>query len=312
MIGSTLFSQARLATALIALTASGCAPSDGHDDADLEGNSDSDWSGEGGGRLEAGAIAIDRSVAVGSFELELGTLRFGEAEALLGPVAFVELDFVAHNLSSSLQTPLANLWSDGLLLETAGTYSYGEVDASSVPGLRDGTGTITWHLELDAVSRESLEESIITFGFAEQNQVVIPVADLDALIALAGFDVQAPAPIRGYRQTTLEIERASVHYSAIGGNELAPAGLAYLYLDSLLSADVDMGAAGQYWGEQNVYLVRPDGISVAPYHLNEAIYPGDRTDISLAFELAQPVAGTYELIVTDRDLAPVTRTIEIP
>lgn len=312
MLGSLRFPKLTLATSLIALTAWGCAPSDGYGDGGdpSDGYTDGDYEGEG--HLEEGSIAIDRSVSIGAFQLDFGTLRFGETEALFGPVAFVEVDFVSHNLSTYLQTPLANLWDDALLLEAAGTYAYGEVDADAVPGLRDGTGTISWYLDLGTVTPASLEEAVITLGFADQNQVVIPLADLDALISLNGFDIPAPEPVRGYRQTTLEIDQAGVHFNAINANEPAPAGKAYLVFDALLSADADMGRAGQYWGVENVYLTRPDGVSVAPASLNEAIYPGDRTEISLVFELEQPVSGTYELGVTDPDLEPVTRTIEIP
>jgi hypothetical protein len=158
----------------------------------------------------------------------------------------------------------------------------------------------------------TLRNATITFGSSDQNKVVIPLADPSKTVALADLPIDSSFKIAGYLSTTFDFTRMSVLYNSHNSNVPLKAGTAVLVLQGVMSADPDFDHFSLYWGEDNMFLERPDGVSVAPEHLNESLVAGGRADLTVAFELAQPVSGTYTFGVTARDLAPVTHEIVVP
>jgi hypothetical protein len=141
---------------------------------------------------------------------------------------------------------------------------------------------------------------------------VIPIGNPAAAVTLADVDTDSPFAVTNYRNTTLEFSDVRVQYNHRGQNLPLKSGTAILILGGTISATASLDQYGEYWGKENAFLQRPDGVSVAPDELNVDIRPGDRKDLSLVFEIAQPISGTYTFGVTARDLAPVTHEIVVP
>lgn len=265
-------------------------------------------------------IPLEQAVTVGAFVLQLHSAHVEPSEPPSDPLAAilvaphhatVRVDFDAHSASESVATPLAALDVHGRLLEAGGKYFFGELQAEPVPGLRDGKGILSWVIS-DEIGVEELRGAIVTLGEPAQNNAVIPFADPGAVITLADVGLEDRFIVSGYRQTTLDIMSARVQFNTRSDNVPLPAGKAWLVLEGVISADEDMSRYGETWGEEHVYLQRPDGVSVAPDWLNFAIYPGDREDLQLIFELTMPVAGSYTFGVTARDMPSVTHEIIVP
>jgi hypothetical protein len=261
--------------------------------------------------FEAFELPIDQHVTVGAFVLDLDSVLVSPGTGGYGQSAHVELSFQAHNASEDVAMPLVLLEGDGLVFEAAGKFYFGDVVTQEVPGLRDGAGTVSWEI-WDDLSEDDLRNGVITFGGAAHNQAVVPLSDLSAVINHADQELETQFIVKGYRSTTLDLPIARVQYNSRGNNLPLPAGTAILVLQGSISADPDMHLYGEVWSEQNAFLERPDGISVAPNYLNEAIYPGDREDLTLVFDLVTPVAGTYTFGIVDRDLPDETQEFVIP
>jgi hypothetical protein len=257
-------------------------------------------------------IAIHQSVTVGAFILDLKSARVLPGAGAYEKTTTVQLDFSAHNVSTDLHTPLGELVSDGLLLEVHGKYFYGVADTDPVPGQRDGTGTISWEIREPDFRAENVRNATITLGGAAQNQASVPLANPSAVVSLADIPLDARFLTEDYRGCRFEVVDGRIQFNSRGWNVPAPAGKALLVLDVVLSAGPSLSEFGAYWGNGNVFVERPDGVSVAPGSLAEAIYPGDREELPLTFEISLPVTGTYTLGVTGKNVAPVTREIVVP
>ena len=256
-------------------------------------------------------LPIEQQITVGAFVLDLDSALVSPGSGGYGPFAYVELPYQAHNASEDVAMPLVPLEGDGLVFEAAGKYYFGQVATQEVPGLRDGAGTVSWEIRGD-LTEDDLRNGVITFGDTSRNQVVVPLSDPSATINHADQELETDFLVKGYRSTTLDFTTARVQYNSRENNLPLPAGVAILVLEGFISADPDMRNVGETWGEENVFLTRPDGISVAPQRLSEAIHPGDREDLTLVFELVMPVTGTYTFGVVERDLPEETREFVIP
>ncbi len=309
----------------------GCSEDCGCDQLQDEGSAVCDWFGDAEGNgmttedtsfpttesdlqepsFEAFEVPIDQQITVGAFVLDLQDALFNPGASTHDPYAYVEVSFQAHNASENVAMPLVPLEGDGLVLDAAGNYYFGRVATQEVPGLRDGVGTVSWAI-WDELTENDLRNAVITFGEAGHNQAVLPLSDLTALINHADQELETQFLVKGYRSTTLDLPIARVQYNLRGNNVPLPVGTAILVLEGFISADPDMRGAGQVWSEEDVFLTRPDGISVAPKLLNEAVHPGDREELTLIFDLVMPVAGTYILGVVDQDLLDETQAFVIP
>lgn len=271
------------------------------------------WAGGGGDAgmntplaFEAFELPIRQSVTIGAFVLEVETARVAPGENFYGPSAEIDVDFSATNASTSLETPLAGYsFGDGMLLDVGGAFFYGDASADPVPGLRSGKGSMHWSVAINDVTVEALRTATIAIGYADENQVVIPLADPTSTIAMNDVDVAASFTISDFRQATVEIDSVRVQFNDREGNTLLPRGTAVMVLTGALTA-----YGGAYWGAESAFLERPDGISVPVQGLNAA--PRGREEVTLVFELEEPYSGTYIFGVFDPAEGTVTREIIVP
>lgn len=287
----------------------------------MEARADASSATEQGGDAAAGGkafkIPLEQSVAVGAFVLQLHEANVMPAEnamqagsTVVAAFATVSIDFDAHNEATSVKTPLADLDDEDIMLEAGGKFFYGKVDAQPVPGLRDGIGSVSWKI-FDLLDAATLRGATITLGAPEQNKVVIPLSDPSRIVTLADLPIAGGFKILGYLSTTFDFTGMSVLYNSHSSNVPLKTGTAVLVLQGVMSADSDFDHFSVYWGEENMFLERPDGVSVAPEWLNENLEAGGRKDLTLTFDLTQPVAGTYTFGMTARDLPTVTQQIVV-
>jgi len=262
-------------------------------------------------------LPLELSVTVGAFVLQMHAARIEPMQqseqpgkTIVKPFSSVEIDFSAHNAATVVETPLGDL-DDGVLLEVASKFYFGTVDADPVPGLRDGVGKVSWEID-DVVSIEDLRSAIATFGEADQNKVVIRFADPSTAVTLSDVQIDGPFAITGYRSTTLDFTTVRVQYNSRSSNAPLKTGTAYFVLEGTISAASGLSQYGEYWGEEHVFLERPDGVSVAPIRLNTDIRPGEREDLTLMFDIDQPVGGVYTFGVTAPDLPMAMHEIAVP
>jgi hypothetical protein len=259
--------------------------------------------------FEAFDIAIEQSVTVGAFVIELTSARVRPRETESADYATVTVDFRAHNTSAENAWPLDWLSVGEPVLETGSKTFFGDVDAALVPGLRDGVGSLFWSIDED-LSPELLSAAVLTFGEADRNQAVVPLGALADVRTLADIPLADTFKIVSFRHTTIEVTNARVQYNARTDNEPLMAGTAWLVLEGELVADPDL--SHEIWNQEDVFLQRPDGVSVAPRSLFAILDPSERADFLLQFEITQPVAGAYTFGVTSPDLPMVTQMIVVP
>jgi len=263
--------------------------------------------GDAGRGTTAAELRIDKEVFVGAFKLTLGAARVvPDARSGGGQVV---LDFVAENLTTAVVVPLANLFSEALLLELGDQYLYGSANAGHTPGLRKSTGSLSWNVANAATAARDLPQATVTLGTAAVNQVVVPFANLAATVSLADIPVAVGFTVPSIQRTTLAVKRAYVTYQNFSGNRPQPAGVAYLVLDTTLSADTDLVEV-VYWKQDTTSLRRPDGVSVFN-NMFEVVGAGFRKDLYFSYELRSPVAGTYTLTIANGQ-TPFAQTLVVP
>lgn len=183
-----------------------------------------------------------------------------------------------------------------------------------MPALRQGTGSVVWDVYSE-VDPELVREAVITLGTASQNQVVLPLADPSAVVTNADIPVEAPLPITDYPAITIKLNQARVQFGSRDQNEPYEAGTARLVMDVTFSAGPDLTWEDP-WGEWmtgDVWLLRPDGVSVAPDHLWAAVDAGERAYDTLVFEIPSPPAGGYVLSFRGQGEVPeVSREVVVP
>jgi hypothetical protein len=219
-----------------------------------------------------------------------------------GSSRIVEIGAQFENLGEATAT------FDSRLVLLSGGQSYDEPTLDQefprVPGELSGNGLITFRVDDDF----TLDDATLLVGNPANNQATVPIGpDGDDLVDLAPREIDVTGSATA-GAVTLTVERIEIRADLPDVHSIAEEGkkLIIVYFSATIGSGIPIGEG--VLQSANVALKLPDGTAVAVREdgrsgVNELIQGREGTtiqDLSVRFEVPEPVEGAYAFVVRGR------------